>query len=57
MVNVISIIPALINRESDDLDHKLLHLQVALSSVEDLNEIRVHLLAQLDDICKDLGLP
>jgi hypothetical protein len=57
MDNVISIIPALIKRESDGLDHKLLHLHVALSSVEDLNEIRVHLLAQLDDICKDLGLP
>lgn len=56
MDNVISIIPALIRRESDNLDHKLAHLHVALCSVEDLNDIRFHLLAQLDDICKDLGL-
>lgn len=54
--NVRSIIPARIRRDGCDLEAKVIHLYCALTSVVDLNEIRVHLVAQLDDIVDDLGL-
>jgi hypothetical protein len=52
--NVISMIPAMIKRDDDTIQHKLLLLECALRCVEDLDEIRIHLIAQLDDLGNDL---